>query len=465
MYTKIQPGNPRDISIADFTYDLPPELIALHPLAERDASRLLICRSNSSNGPEPVHIEEPSILEDQYRNIADYLPPHSFLIFNNTRVVEARLLFHKPTGAVIELFCLEPAPGYGDIAAAMLQKGHVQWKCLIGGASKWKPGQVLVKSISYLQTSSSLASLSSNLPSSPLEACSLQLEASLAARFLGKLEDSFLIDLSWHPAGWTFAELLHHAGSIPLPPYIDRPAEESDSERYQTIYARHDGSVAAPTAGLHFTGSVFQRLASRQIAHGFVTLHVGAGTFLPVKAATLGQHPMHVEYISVTRSMVRQLTAALESGLPVIPVGTTSARTIESLYWLGLKVVRDPALPPADLSVGQWDPYDEATNKHAPSNRPTEKPAEVLTVLLQYMDRHGLDVLVTTTRLLITPGYEWKVAAGLITNFHQPKSTLLLLVASLIGEDWKKIYEYALEHRFRFLSYGDGCLLLPSPSS
>jgi S-adenosylmethionine:tRNA ribosyltransferase-isomerase len=403
--------DPKDISIADYTYALPAELIAHYPLAERDASKLLIYR-------------ERKISEDIYRHIVEYLPSGSLLVFNNTKVVEARILFRKPTGGQIELFCLEPPAEYGGIAAAMAQTGKVRWKCLIGGASKWKAGQVLRTSLSTV---------------------------TLEARYLGKQDDAFLIELSWDPPQLSFSELLHRAGLIPLPPYIRRAPETTDAERYQTIYAQHDGSVAAPTAGLHFTEHVFQTLAAKDIRQTFVTLHVGAGTFLPVKAPTLSDHTMHVEWIAVTEGTIRLLRKNLDR--PIIPVGTTSARTIESLYWLGIKSMRHPAPSPEDLAVQQWDAYDPSA--------PEADAKTALTALLEWMQVHQLSQLITRTQLLITPGYRWRIAGGLITNFHQPESTLLLLVASLVGEDWRKIYDYALGHDFRFLSYGDGCLLLP----
>jgi S-adenosylmethionine:tRNA ribosyltransferase-isomerase len=403
--------DPKDISIADYTYALPAELIAHYPLAERDASKLLIYR-------------ERKISEDIYRHIVEYLPSGSLLVFNNTKVVEARILFRKPTGGQIELFCLEPPAEYGGIAAAMAQTGKVRWKCLIGGASKWKAGQVLRISLSTV---------------------------TLEARYLGKQDDAFLIELSWDPPQLSFSELLHRAGLIPLPPYIRRAPETTDAERYQTIYAQHDGSVAAPTAGLHFTEHVFQTLAAKDIRQTFVTLHVGAGTFLPVKAPTLSDHTMHVEWIAVTEGTIRLLRKNLDR--PIIPVGTTSARTIESLYWLGIKTMRHPAPSPEDIAVQQWDAYDPSA--------PEADTKTALTALLEWMQVHQLSQLITRTQLLITPGYRWRIAGGLITNFHQPESTLLLLVASLVGEDWRKIYDYALGHDFRFLSYGDGCLLLP----
>ncbi|HEY4110665.1 S-adenosylmethionine:tRNA ribosyltransferase-isomerase [Puia sp.] len=396
---------PQDIPIADYRYQLPEDRIAFHPLTERDASKLLIYRRGA-------------ISEDIYRNIAAWLPAESLLIFNNTRVVEARIEFRKPTGARIEIFCLEPPAEYGGIANALMQTGEVKWKCLIGGASKWKPGQILRK----------------EMPAGLV----------LEARYLERSGDSFLIGLSWTPATLSFGELLHQAGFIPLPPYIHRDAEAADSRRYQTIYAQHDGSVAAPTAGLHFTETIFQSLAAKNIGHGFVTLHVGAGTFLPVKSATLGGHPMHIEFIDVSREFIVRLRETLLTGKPVIAVGTTSARTLETLYWLGLSG--------PDLTVGQWDAY-AGHDKSIPA-------VKALSMLLDKMEKAGVPRLMTTTQLLITPGYDWKIVQGLVTNFHQPESTLLLLIASFVGEDWRKIYTHALEHGFRFLSYGDGCLLL-----
>jgi S-adenosylmethionine:tRNA ribosyltransferase-isomerase len=432
----------KNISIASYSYDLPPESIAYYPLAERDASKLLIYRDGA-------------ISESIYRNIGAHLPEGSLLVFNNTKVVEARIVFQKPTGGQIEIFCLEPPSEYGGIAVAMAQTGRVRWKCLIGGASKWKAGQVLRKEVP-----------GAGVAGAGDAAAGTAAGVILESRFLGKDGDAFLIELSWSPAELSFAEVLHRAGLIPLPPYIRRSAEATDSERYQTIYARHDGSVAAPTAGLHFTEAVFSSLARRNIRTSWVTLHVGAGTFLPVKAATLGDHPMHVEFITVGMETILGLRQALADKRPVVPVGTTSARTIESLYWLGRKTKREPAIAPDELVVRQWDAYED-DNGDEGSERKSEKAAvpapsaeEALTALLDWMERRGLTELVTTTQLLITPGYDWKIAKGLITNFHQPQSTLLLLIASLVGPAWRDIYAYALAHGFRFLSYGDGCLFL-----
>lgn len=405
--------HPKSIAIKDFTYELPEEQIAKYPLPERDSSRLLIYKNGN-------------IQEDIYRNIDQYLPDNSLLLFNNTKVVEARLLFQKPTGASIEVFCLEPHSQYADITTAMSQKGQVTWMCLIGGASKWKPGQMLEKTIPTGNDT-----------------------VILRARYLEKIKGSFAIELSWSPASLSFAEVLHIAGVIPLPPYIKRSAEESDATRYQTIYAHTDGSVAAPTAGLHFTDPLFERLNAKNIIRDFVTLHVGAGTFQPVKSDTMEGHEMHSEFIDVSAALVQQLINYTDKHITV--VGTTSLRTIESLYWLGVKAILDPAIAPEELVIRQWDAYElEAANI---------SPKEALSALLNYMQQQQWERLITKTQLLITPGYTIRIPKALVTNFHQPQSTLLLLVAAFAGPEWKSIYDYALKHQFRFLSYGDGCLL------
>jgi S-adenosylmethionine:tRNA ribosyltransferase-isomerase len=407
------PMHPKDLSIHDYTYELPEHKIARYPLPERDSSRLLIYKDGA-------------ISEDRYRNIPPLLPPGSLLLFNNTKVMAARLLFQKSTGAVVEIFCLEPPPQYADMTTAMMQKGRVTWICLIGGASKWKPGQILEKRMDWNGQ-----------------------EIVLQARYLGKEKDSFAIELSWTPDALTFAEVLHVAGNIPLPPYIKRTAEQTDSERYQTIYANTEGSVAAPTAGLHFTDAVFAQLDQMQIRREYVTLHVGAGTFKPVKADTMGEHPMHAEFIDVSTTTLEHLLQYLDKHITV--VGTTSLRTLESLYWLGVKTTRLPDLPLEDLVVHQWDPYEL-------NGKPVEA-GTALENLLQYLKARQLDRIITKTSLLIAPGYAFQIPKALITNFHQPQSTLLLLVAAFVGNDWRKIYSYALEKDFRFLSYGDGCLL------
>lgn len=410
--------DPRNISINDYTYSLPEERIAKYPLAERDASKLLI-------------YEEGVISEDAYKNIAYHIPEKSLLVFNNTKVVEARLLFQKLTGGIIEIFCLEPHEQYADITSAMLQKGKVLWQCLVGGVSKWKQGQVLEKRIQQGGQ-----------------------EIILRAAYIEKRNDSFIIELSWSPNELSFAEVLHHAGAIPLPPYIKRAVEEADSERYQTVYAQADGSVAAPTAGLHFTENIFNSLKEKNIQTDFVTLHVGAGTFKPVKSNTMQEHDMHAEWIDVSKATIENILKNLDNN--IIAVGTTSLRTIESLYWLGVKQLAVGSKQPTYDSfriLSQWEAYELA------GKNITVKKA--LESLLQWMDKNNMDRLVTKTQILIAPGYPFKIVKGLVTNFHQPQSTLLLLVAALIGEDWRKVYGYALQNDFRFLSYGDGSLLYP----
>jgi S-adenosylmethionine:tRNA ribosyltransferase-isomerase len=433
--------HPSLLHISDFTYELPDQKIARYPLEQRDQSKLLVWGS----GP---------IRENTYANIADEIPAESLLVFNNTKVVEARLLFQKPTGGLIELFCLEPADQYEDITTAMLQKGSVQWKCLVGGAKKWKEGSV---------------QLSVAAPSGSGAASGVGLR--IEAIKLAALPDCFLIEFRWEPAELSFAEVLHLAGDIPLPPYLNRATEEADKERYQTIYAKHDGSVAAPTAGLHFTENVFSKLSEKNILKAYVTLHVGAGTFKPVKAEQMKDHEMHAEFIDVTLETIEQLLAHVDKG--IIAVGTTSLRTLESLYWIGLKTIRNPHIAAADLHVTQWEPYvsavETAENKSAQKNILKEYTSsgdivlpsakESLESLLQWMQKNNASRIITKTQIIIAPDYSFKIIRALITNFHQPQSTLLLLVSAIVGENWKKIYQYALDNEYRFLSYGDGSIL------
>lgn len=402
--------NPREISILDYNFDLPEEKIAKFPLAERDASKLLI-------------YDRGQIKEDIYRNITDHLPQGATLVFNNTKVVEARLLFQKETGGVIEIFALEPDTRYADIQTAMLEKGQVYWRCMVGGASKWKPGMVLEKKINE--------------------------QLSLSANIVEHLPDCFLIHLSWSDAELCFAELLHLAGLIPLPPYLKRKSEESDAERYQTIYAKAEGSVAAPTAGLHFTDHIFQKMEEANIKKAYVTLHVGAGTFKPVKADRLEGHEMHAEYIDVDITTLRSLAKT-----PLIyVVGTTSLRTLESLYWMGVKCSTSKSFTIAELEMQQWEIYDTWMHYDV-------SPADAIQHLIGYMEQHNMERIICKTSLLITPAYQQKWVKGIITNFHQPQSTLLLLIASFLGNEWKTVYTHALENDYRFLSYGDGMLIL-----
>ena len=405
--------NPKQLQIKDFTYTLPGERIAIYPLADRDASNLLVYKQGN-------------ITEDIYRNIALHLPEGALLVLNDTRVVEARLLFQKPTGGNIEIFCLAPHTQYADISTAMLQKQMVWWNCLVGGASKWKRGAVLEKKIAMGKGN-------------------IVVQASIAER----LPDSFTVEIRWEPGDLSFAEILHYAGVIPLPPYIKREADKKDEERYQTIYARQQGSVAAPTAGLHFTERIFQSLSKRHIETDFVTLHVGAGTFKPVKSESMQDHVMHAEFIDVHYETIKKL---LQNAGRVFCVGTTSLRTVESLYWMGVKIKKDTGLTVDELPITQWEVYEELAAYKVPAQ-------ESLLALLEWMERRKMNRLLTQTQIIIAPGFDFNIISGLVTNFHQPQSTLLLLVAALIGKDWETVYQYALENNFRFLSYGDVCLL------
>ncbi|MBC7829419.1 MAG: S-adenosylmethionine:tRNA ribosyltransferase-isomerase [Chitinophagaceae bacterium] len=405
--------HPKHLSIDDFTYELPEEKIAKYPLAQRDASKLLVYKNS--------RIEDTS-----YKNIDKYLPPGSLLILNNTRVIEARILFQKQTGAAIEIFCLDPYIPDIDITTAMQQRQSVIWLCLIGGVSKWKHGQVLQKKITadgYIIV--------------------------VEAKFVDKVKASFAVQISWTPAELSFAEILHYAGNIPLPPYLKREAESTDEERYQTVYANTKGSVAAPTAGLHFTKELFEKLHLKKIETAWATLHVGAGTFKPVKSVTMEHHDMHAEFVEVDISLVENILKRVNGHITA--VGTTSLRTIESLYWMGVKLIHSMNITVHDLIIGQWEPYE------LPAKNIT--PSQALEALLDWMTANKISRLITKTQILIAPGYTMRIANALITNFHQPRSTLLLLVAAFVGDDWRKIYDYGLKNDFRFLSYGDGCLL------
>lgn len=404
--------HPKDLQIKNFIYVLPEERIAKYPLANRDQGKLLI-------------YNDKQIHESVYQQIASEIPTNSLLLFNNTKVVEARILFQKATGATIEIFCLEPDERYPDITTAMLQKGKVFWKCLVGGAKKWKEPQI-VKDIHINGRN-----------------------ISLSAERKDQIADYYLIEFNWDDQSMAFAEILHATGLIPLPPYLNRNAETSDLERYQTIYAKFDGSVAAPTAGLHFTEAVFEILDAKNIERAYLTLHVGAGTFKPVKAEKMDEHEMHAEFIEVSEALIQKIISKLND--PIIPVGTTSMRTIESLYWLGVKTILNRAIPLHELVINQWDPYELDAAGISVSS--------ALQALISWMQKNEIALLITKTQIIIAPGYSFKIANALITNFHQPQSTLLLLVAALAFDDWKKIYDYALANNFRFLSYGDGSLI------
>jgi len=402
---------PEKILIRDFTYNLPHHRIAGFPLPQRDQSKLLVYKNGK-------------ITDDQFLNISHYLPRATHLVLNNTRVIEARLLFQKPSGGTIEIFCLEPYQE--SMEQAMLQKESAVWKCLIGGASKWKPGQVLQKKIQ------------------PGDEALI-----LSAKYLQKQEDFFLIQLSWQPAEISFVEILHAAGAIPLPPYIKRAAEKIDWERYQTIFGKEDGSVAAPTAALHFTQNVFNELKTSGIGIDYITLHVGAGTFKPVKTDNIADHQMHAEPFTVSKNFLERLIISEK----IVPVGTTSLRSLESLHWLGIKLGNKDDV----LELTQWEAYDLAEQYGDVSYQKS------LQYFIDWMAFYSISEVHCRTSLLIVPGYQFKIPAGLVTNFHQPQSTLLLLVAAFIGEDWRKVYEHALQNDYRFLSYGDSSLLWRTP--
>lgn len=395
------------LQIDDYTYELPTGRIASYPLEQRDQSKLLV--SNAEG-----------IFESRFSELADLLDTGSLMVLNNTRVVQARLEFFKETGARIEIFCLEPLSPVTDVHLALGLSSPVSWQCLVGNAKKWKTGQLLLGN-----------------PATGLK---------LSAAMLSRKGEDFEIEFSWEPASLSFGEVLEQAGKTPLPPYIIREAGEDDKKTYQTVFARDDGSVAAPTAGLHFTAAVFKSLERKGIDHRFITLHVGAGTFKPVSADTIGTHQMHSEQFLVERSLVEAL---LSHQGKVISVGTTSMRTLESLYWLGVKIRKGYVPENGFVKIDQWEPYIQGEN-----------PAlvESLSAIIDYLDKHHLELLQGETALIIVPGYKFRLVDVLVTNFHQPRSTLLLLVAAFAGPVWKDAYEFAFNNNFRFLSYGDSCL-------
>jgi len=407
---KIEPKIPHHISglkIDDYTYELPATRIASYPLEQRDQSKLLVSAGES-------------ISEARFSELADFLEPGSLMVLNNTRVVQARLEFFKETGARIEIFCLEPLTPVTDVQQALGHSSPVTWQCLVGNAKKWKAGQL------------SLENKASRLK--------------LSADMLSRKGEEFEIAFSWEPASLSFGQILEQAGKTPLPPYITRDASESDKKAYQTVFAKDDGSVAAPTAGLHFTPAVFDALQQKDIGHRFLTLHVGAGTFKPVSSDTIGGHQMHREQFLVQRDLLEDL---VQHQGKIVSVGTTSMRTLESLYWLGVKILNGYHAENGFACIDQWEPY-------LTGSRPGLK--ESLVAILQYLHRHGLENLRGETALIIVPGYTFKLVDVLVTNFHQPRSTLLMLVAAFAGPVWKEAYEFALKNDFRFLSYGDSCL-------
>ena len=405
----------QNISIEDYNYPLPDERIAKYPLSERDASKLLVSSSEKT-------------VESHFKNIGDFLPKDSLLIFNETKVVRARLQFTKESGAEIEIFCLEPL---SDYQLTFSSSSPSEWRCLVGNSRRWKNDKLSLEvEVNRQQTTDNR-------------------QATLYAERLEKNDNYSVVRFSWEPTELSFAEILEAAGEVPLPPYLHREAEDSDRERYQTVFARHEGSVAAPTAGLHFTNELINKLKNEGVAFEEVTLHVGAGTFRPVSSEKIGEHEMHSETIAVRKSCIENLIQNCDK--TIIPVGTTSMRTIESLYWMGVILIEE-GFEERNIHLNQWFPYKER------ESLPSAKDS--LSAILKYMEMYQMKVFHASTALMIAPSCKINIAKALITNFHQPKSTLLLLVSALIGERWKTVYQYALDNDFRFLSYGDSCLFL-----
>lgn len=401
------------IHISDYTYELPDERIAKFPIAQRDHSKLLVYRHGE-------------VSEDVFYHLPDYLPTGALMVFNNTKVIQARIHFRKETGALIEVFLLEPAAP-SDYELMFQTHGHCEWYCLVGNQKKWKEGSLR-------------RSLDVN-----------GVTLTLQATRLGEHGTSQHIAFDWDNDNVSFAEILDAVGELPIPPYLNRETQESDKTTYQTVYSKIKGSVAAPTAGLHFTDQVLSELDARGIDREELTLHVGAGTFKPVKSEEIGGHEMHSEYISVRKQTLEKL---LRHHASAIAVGTTSVRTLESLYYMGVKLEQNPNLTEEQLHVNQWEPYQLSAEQEI-------TPEKAIQNLLDYLKRNDLNTLHTSTQIIIAPGYQYKIVKMLVTNFHQPQSTLLLLVSAFVHGDWRKIYDYALAHEFRFLSYGDSSLLIP----
>jgi S-adenosylmethionine:tRNA ribosyltransferase-isomerase len=398
------------IDLQEYDYRLPEEKIAQYPLRERDMSKLLIYKNGG-------------ITEDTFKSIHQYLPAGSLMLFNDTKVIRARLNFRKESGAKIEIFCLEPGVPH-DYALSFNSKYPVEWKCLIGNSKKWNKG-IITTTFSKENK-----------------------KFKLQAEKISPEGDAWVIRFSWDEPDLSFGEVIESAGHVPLPPYLNRPDLPADSLSYQTIYSRIKGSVAAPTAGLHFTKDVFNKLLSRDIQRAIITLHVGAGTFQPVKTNNILEHQMHSEHFYVEADTIGMILKNINS---VVPVGTTSVRTLESLYRIGVKLRENPMINPDELYLDQWEAY---------SMKNDLTPYQSLETILLWMQRNNLTRLHAPTRIIIIPGFDFKITGGIITNFHLPKSTLLLLISAWVGNDWKKIYKYALDHEFRFLSYGDSSLLM-----
>ena len=410
-------SHPGNLPISDYFYHLPAERIAQFPLAQRDLSKLLIYR-------------EGNISEDKFINLPEHLPEKSTIIFNETRVVHARLLFRKTGGSQIEVFCLEPSGEFKDFQLAFMDKGVTEWSCLIGNSRRWNSGLL------SMETGS---------------------EDSKVTLFAERIEKEGLfskVRFSWDPSNLSFAEILTIFGKVPLPPYITRAATELDKDHYQTVYANEDGSVAAPTAGLHFTGNLLKSLDDKGFKRINFTLHVGAGTFRPVISDLIGSHKMHAEQVFLSLDNLKSLYQSLDG--PITLVGTTSARLMESLYWHGVKLI-NRLQAGYEMGINQWDPYDIG-HRHGITRK------ESLEKVIESLEKNLKPGLSGETRLMIAPGYRFIYPDVLITNFHQPGSTLLLLIAAFMGQNWRKAYEYALDHDFRFLSYGDSCLFYHTPN-
>lgn len=428
----------QQINIDEYDYPLPDERIARYPLPERDHSKLLIYRNGE-------------VSESSFNKLPDFLPDHSLIVFNNTRVIQARLLFTKETGAQVEIFCLEPEEPR-DYAINFQSHQQCQWLCLVGNAKRWKGGALtrtliinnkeVVLTAERLQTYGQTHSVRFQWESQPAY--------TQTAGISGAYPHAEPADHSQTTStpSCTFADILDAAGVLPIPPYLHRDTEQADLQTYQTVYSKIKGSVAAPTAGLHFTPGVLGELDKKGFKREELTLHVGAGTFKPVQTDTIGEHEMHTELISVSRSTLTHLSEHIGR---ITAVGTTSVRTLESLYYIGVKLAKNPNTKPKDLIVKQWTPYEDKL--------PNLSTQDALEQIVRYLEKNNLEKLITSTQIMIAPGYKFHVANNIITNFHQPKSTLLLLVSAYVKGDWKKIYDYALNHDFRFLSYGDSSLL------
>lgn len=404
----------RHIRINEFNYELPDERIAKFPLAERDSSKLLIYNHGQ-------------VSEDVFTSLPKYIPEGSLMIFNNTKVIQARLHFKKETGALIEVFCLEPAVP-NDYALNFQAVGSCSWYCMIGNLKRWKEGP-LSRTVSVNGKNFTLTAVKKEEHGNGT---------------------SHRVEFSWDDESMTFADVLEAVGELPIPPYLNRETQESDKRTYQTVYSKIKGSVAAPTAGLHFTERVLDSLDKAGVEREEVTLHVGAGTFKPVKSEEIEGHEMHSEYFSVSRRVIEKL---IEHGGEATAVGTTSVRTLESLYYIGVKLEENMDLTEEQLHVEQWMPYDYKGEKIS--------TVRALENIKAYLDHNGLNALRTSTQIIIAPGYEYHIVRKMVTNFHQPQSTLLLLVSAFVHGDWRKIYDYALSHDFRFLSYGDSSILMP----